>query len=88
MRYRIAGSYLTSPFERSLVPSLEVEFRHHLQGESHEVLLLTPQLYTGLRFRGHVALRIGTQIPIAGTDPFQYRTGAALSWDYLDGELW
>ena len=88
MRYRLAGSYLTSPFKRGLVPSLEVEFRHNLQGESDEVLLLTPQLYTGLRFRGHVALRLGTQIPVAGTHPFDYRIGAALIWDYLDGELW
>ncbi len=88
MRYRIAGSYVTSLLRRALVPSLEVEFRHHLQGESNGVLLLTPQLYTGLRFRGHVALRIGAQIPIAGTDPFHYRIGAALVWDYLDGGLW
>ena len=88
MRYRLAGSYLTSPFKRGLVPSLEVEFCHNLQGESDEVLLLTPQLYTGLRFRGHVALRLGTQIPVAGTDPFDSRIGAALIRDYLDGELW
>ena len=52
------------------------------------MLLLTPQLYTGLRFRGHVALRIGAQIPIAGTDPFHYRIGAALVWEYLEGGLW
>lgn len=88
MRYRLAGSYLTSSFKRGLVPSLEVEFRHNLQGESDEGLLLTPQLYTGLRFRGHVALRIGTQLPVAGTAPFDYRIGAALVWDYLEGELW
>ncbi len=88
MRYRLAGSYLTSSFKRGLVPSLEIEFRHDLQDHSDEVLLLTPQLYTGLRFRGHVALRIGTQIPVAGTEPFDYRIGAALVWDYLDGELW
>ena len=88
MRYRVAGSYVTSLLKRDLVPSLEVEFRHNLQGESNEVLLLTPQLYTGLRFRGHVALRIGAQIPIAGTDPFHYRIGAALVWEYLEGGLW
>ena len=88
MRYRVAGSYPTSLLKRDLVPSLEVEFRHNLQGESNEVLLLTPQLYTGLRFRGHVALRIGAQIPIAGTDPFHYRIGAALVWEYLEGGLW
>lgn len=88
MRYRVAGSYLPSPFKPSVVPSLEVEFRHNLQGRGEEVLLLTPQLYTSLRFRGHVALRIGAQIPITGTDPFHYRIGAALVWDYLDGGLW
>lgn len=88
MRYRLAGSYPTSLLRHDLVPSLEVEFRHNLQGESNEVLLLTPQLYTGLRFRGHVALRIGAQIPIAGTDPFHYRIGAALVWEYLEGGLW
>lgn len=70
------------------MPSLEVEFRHNLQGQSDEVFLLAPQLYTGLRFRCHVVLRIGTQILIAGTDPFDYRIGAALIRDYLDGELW
>ena len=88
MRYRLAGSYPTSLLRHDLVPSLEVEFRHNLQGESNEVLLLTPQLYTGLRFRGHVALRIGAQIPITGTDPFHYRIGAALVWEYLEGGLW
>ena len=88
MRYRLGGSYLPSSFKRGLVPSLEVEFRHNLQGESAGVLLLTPQLSTGLRFRGHVALRIGTQVPVAGTHPFDYRIRAALVWDYLDGELW
>ena len=88
MRYRVAGSYLTSLFKRDLVPNLEVEFRHNLQGESNGVLLLTPQLYTGLRSRGHVALRIGAQIPIVGTDPFHYRIGAALVWEYLEGGLW
>ena len=88
MRYRVAGSYVASLLKRDLVPSLEVEFRHNLHGESDEVLLLTPQLYTGLRFRGHVALRIGAQIPIAGTDPFHYRIGAALVWEYLEGGLW
>ena len=88
MRYRLAGSYVTSPFKRGLVPSLELEVRHNLQGESNAVFLLTPQLYTGIRFRGHVAFGLGAQIPIAGTDPFHYRIGAFLLWEYQDGGLW
>ena len=88
MRYRLAGSYVSSPFKRDLVPSLELEVRHDLQGESNAVLLLTPQLYTGIRLRGHVALSLGAQIPIAGTDPFHYRIGAFLLWEFQDGGLW
>ncbi len=42
MRYRVAGSYLTSLFRCSLVPNPEGEFCHNLQGESNEVLLLPP----------------------------------------------
>lgn len=88
MRYRLAVSYPLSPLKRGLVPTIEMEFRHRVQGKSQEVFFLAPQLYTGIRLRGHVALAIGAQIPLTGADPFHYRLGAFLLWEYLDGGLW
>jgi cytochrome c553 len=50
--------------------------------------LVTPQLYLGLVKRGHVALSVGGQIPVAGARPFDYRVVSFLLWEYADGGLW
>ncbi len=51
-------------------------------------LFLTPQLYWGLVKRGHIALSVGIQVPVAGVKPFDYRILSFLLWEYADGGLW
>ncbi|MDZ7363892.1 MAG: cytochrome c [candidate division KSB1 bacterium] len=49
---------------------------------------VTPQLYLGLVKRGHIAVSLGGQIPVAGARPFDYRLMSFLLWEYADGGLW
>jgi len=88
VRYRLAFSYPLSPLRRGVVPSVEVEALQDVTARQHN-LFVTPQVYTGLSKRGHLALAVGAQIPVAGdADPFDYRVLAFLLWEYTDGGLW
>jgi hypothetical protein len=49
---------------------------------------LTPQLYVGLVKRGHVAVSLGGQIPVAGDRPCDYRIVSFLLWEYAEDGLW
>jgi mono/diheme cytochrome c family protein len=86
--YRLALSYPLSPLKSAWVPSVEVEALQNVTARQHN-LFVTPQVYKGLSKRGHLALAVGAQIPVAGdTDPFDYRLLAFFLWDYADGGLW
>lgn len=86
--YRFALSYPLSPLKRAWVPTVEVEVLQDVTVSQHN-LFLTPQIYKGLTERGHIAVAVGAQIPVAGdADPFDYRILAFLLWDYADGGLW
>ncbi len=86
--YRMAFSYPLSPLKRAWVPTLELEVLQNVTANQHN-LLLTPQIYKGITERGHVAVAVGAQIPVAGdADPFDYRVLAFLLWEYTDGGLW
>jgi hypothetical protein len=50
--------------------------------------LITPQLYLALNRRGHIAISLGAQIPVAGEKPFDYKIVSFLLWEYADGGLW
>jgi len=88
VHYRLALSYPLSPLRRAVVPSVEVETVQDVTARQHNVFV-TPQIYTGLSKRGHLALSAGVQVPVAGdADPFDYRLLAFVLWDYTDGGLW
>jgi len=86
--YRFALSYPLSELKRAWVPTLELEVLQNVTAKQHN-FFLTPQIYKGITARGHVALAVGAQIPVAGdADPFDYRVLAFLLWEYTDGGLW
>jgi hypothetical protein len=88
VRYRFAFSYPLSPLKRAWVPGLELEVVQNVTARQHH-LFLTPEIYKGLTKRGHVAVAMGAQFPVAGdADPFDYRVLAFLLWEYADGGLW
>jgi len=86
--YRLALSYPLSPLHRAWVPTVELEGLQNVTANESQ-LFVTPQIYTGLTKRGHVAISVGAQIPIAGDPaPFDYRILAFILWEYTDGGLW
>jgi mono/diheme cytochrome c family protein len=86
--YRFAFSYPLSRLKRAWVPTLELEVLQNVTAQQHN-LSLTPEIYKGITQRGHVAVAVGAQIPVAGgPDPFDYRVLAFLLWEYTDGGLW
>lgn len=88
VRYRFALSYPLSPLKQAWVPSVEVEALQDVTAKQHN-LFVTPQIYKGVSRRGHIAVAVGAQIPVAGdADPFDYRVLAFLLWEYTDGGLW
>jgi len=54
----------------------------------HAYTVLGPSLYVPLSRRGHVALGVGAELPVAGTRPFDWRLGSFLLWEYNDGPFW
>ncbi len=88
VHYRLGLSYPLSPVKRAWVPSVEVEEVENVTAD-HNTLFVTPQIYTGLTKRGHVAVALGAQIPVTGdSDPLDVRVLAFLLWEYTDGGLW
>jgi len=86
--YSFAFSYPLSALKSAWVPTLELEVVQDVTAGQHN-LLLTPEIYKGLTSRGHIAVAVGAQIPVAGDpDPFDYRVLTFLLWDYADGGLW
>jgi mono/diheme cytochrome c family protein len=88
MPYRAALQYPLGAMRRSLVPALELESEQRIDGEFHDATVLGPTFYVPLSLRGHVAVGMGAQVPVSAHHPFDYRVGAFLLWDYLDGPLW
>jgi mono/diheme cytochrome c family protein len=88
VRYRMAFSYPLSDIKAGWVPTLELETLQNVTAKQHH-LFLTPQIYKGLSRRGHIAIGVGAQIPVAGgADPFDVRVLAFFLWEYSDGGLW
>ncbi len=85
--YNVALTYPLTTEKKGLIPMLELNVVTSLP-ERRSSLYLTPQLYIGLVKRGHVALSIGAQLPIAGEGPFDYKVLGFLLWEYADGGLW
>ncbi|GJQ19847.1 MAG: hypothetical protein HBSIN02_02020 [Bacteroidia bacterium] len=68
-----------------LFPMMEINAVH---SEGSTLLFLTPQIYLGLVKRGHIALSIGSQIPVARKNPYPYKIVGFFLWEYADGGLW
>ena len=88
MRYRFALQYPLGPYKKNLVPALELEQTQALDTTVHGATLLGPTLYLPLSRRGHVALGVGSQLPVAGVRPFNWQLAAFLLWEYRDGPFW
>ena len=88
MRYRLALQYPLGPYKKNVVPALELEQTQALDAAVHAATLLGPALYLPLSRRGHVALGVGGQLPVAGVRPFNWRLAAFLLWEYRDGAFW
>ncbi|HZP43182.1 MAG TPA: cytochrome c [Candidatus Binatia bacterium] len=88
MRYRVAVQLPLGPYRRSVAPGVELEQSHALASDVHAATLLGPALYLPLSRRGHVALGVAGQVPVAGRSPFDWRLGAFLLWDWADGPFW
>ena len=70
------------------MPTIEVEALQNVTAQQHQ-LFITPQVYKGLSKRGHLAIALGAQFPVAGDrGPFDYRVLGFFLWDYADGGLW
>jgi mono/diheme cytochrome c family protein len=88
VRYRLALSYPLGALRRAWVPTVELEALQNVTAGQHH-FFVTPQIYKGLTQRGHVAVAIGAQLPVAGDgEPFEWRVSAFLLWEYTDGGLW
>jgi mono/diheme cytochrome c family protein len=88
VHYRFGLSCPLSPLKRAWVPAVELEEVQNVTAD-HNTLFVTPQIYTGLTKRGHVAVAVGAQIPVTGdSDPLDVRVLAFLLWEYTDGGLW
>ncbi|HVM96819.1 MAG TPA: c-type cytochrome [Candidatus Acidoferrales bacterium] len=86
--YNLAFSYPFSSIKRDWVPTVEIEALQDVSTSQHH-LFITPEIYKGLTRRGHVAVALGAQIPVAGdADPFDVRVLAFFLWEYSDGGLW
>lgn len=81
-------SMLTLPeAKQGVFPGIEFFARKNLS-HSEYALSMIPQLYWGITARGHLALSLGTEIPLAGTRTFDRRIVAFFLWDFVDGGLW
>lgn len=87
LQYNLAFTFPLTDEKQGVMPMIELNGVKSFETGSNN-LFLTPQLYIGLVKRGHIALSLGTQIPIAGEKPFDYRIMTFLLWEYMDGGLW
>ena len=88
MLYRVALQYPLGPYKKNLVPAIELEQSQALDSAVRAYTVLGPSLYVPLSRRGHVAVGVGAQLPVAGTRPFDWRLGSFLLWEYNDGPFW
>ena len=88
LHYRLAFGYPFSILKRDWVPAVELEVLQNVTAKQDNVFI-TPQIYKGLSKRGHIAVAVGAQIPVAGdTDPLAVRVLTFFLWEYNDGPLW
>jgi hypothetical protein len=86
--YAAAVQYRLGPYRKDVVVGAEVEQTQALDSAVDASTVLGPSLYLPLSRRGHVALGIAAQLPVAGTRPYDWLVGSFILWDYADGPFW
>jgi hypothetical protein len=87
MRYAVAATFLTNESKHGIFPGVEFFGAKDLGSSSHRESLI-PKIYWGITPRGHLALSVGTEIPLNSPEPFDGRIVAFFLWDFVDGGLW
>jgi mono/diheme cytochrome c family protein len=78
-----------TPWPRGVFPGLEATVTAPFDGGHEWRASLIPQLHLALSKRGHVAVNLGIEVPLAGArDDYRYRLHAFLLWDMADGGFW
>ena len=81
-------SMLTIPeSKQGFFPGVELFWKKNL-AKSEYMLSVIPQVYWGITARGHLALSLGAEVPVAGTKAFDGKIVAFFLWDFVDGGLW
>jgi mono/diheme cytochrome c family protein len=81
--------WLSTEWPRGIFPGLELTVVAPFETEDRWRASLIPQLHLALSKRGHVALNIGLELPLAGArSGYGYRLHTFLLWDMADGGFW
>ena len=84
--YNLAWMVPLTSEKQGFYPMIELngvtEFNHGT------TFFVTPQLYYAISRKGHIAISLGAQFPVAGEKPYDYRIVSFLLWEYADGGLW
>jgi mono/diheme cytochrome c family protein len=81
--------WLPTQWRRGIFPGLEVTLAAPFEADNEWRASVIPQLYIALTKRGHVALNVGLEAPLAGArEAYRYRVHMFLLWDIADGAPW
>lgn len=84
--YNAAWMFPLTNEKKGFYPAIELNGLTVLNESS--TLFVTPQLYYAISRRGHIAISLGAQVPVAGPKPYDYKIVSFLLWEYADGGLW
>jgi hypothetical protein len=81
--------WLPTDWPRGIFPGLELTASAPFRAGDKWRASVIPQLHFALTKRGHVAVNVGVELPLAGArDDYRYRAHAFLLWDMADGGFW
>jgi mono/diheme cytochrome c family protein len=81
--------WLSTPWPRGIFPGLEVTVAAPFEADDRWRASLIPQLHLAFSKRGHVALNVGVELPLAGArEDYRYRLHTFVLWDMGDGGFW
>jgi mono/diheme cytochrome c family protein len=81
--------WLPTQWRRGVFPGLEVTLAAPFETDAEWRASVIPQMHFALSKRGHVALNVGVEEPLAGArDDYGYRLHVFLLWDMADGGFW
>jgi mono/diheme cytochrome c family protein len=81
--------WLPTKWRRGVFPGLEMTVSAPFEAEDSWRASLIPQVHLALSKRGHVAINVGLEVPLAGArEDYRYRVHTFLLWDMADGGFW